>query len=54
MPQGQQSREGRARWDYEYACFFAYDATENHQLISAWNEVKERVEEPFWSEATSS
>lgn len=50
MPQSQQSREGRARWDYEYACFFAYDATVNFRLANAWNDVKKRVEEAFWNE----
>ena len=50
MPPGRESRAGRTNWDYEYACFFAYDASENFRLVKAWDEVKKRVEEPFWSE----
>jgi hypothetical protein len=50
MPPGRQSRAGRTNWNYDYACFFAYDASANFRLVKAWNEVKERVEEPFWSE----
>jgi hypothetical protein len=50
MPPGRQSRAGGTSWNYEYACFFAYDASANLRLVKAWNEVKKRVEEPFWSE----
>jgi len=50
MPRQARSMKHGAGWDYEYACFLAYDATPNHRLVNAWNAVKERVEENFWDD----
>jgi len=37
-------------WNYEYACFLAYDATPNRRLEQAWKELKQ-VRGRFWAES---
>jgi hypothetical protein len=39
----------RFGWDYEYACFLAYDATPTRRLQQAWNDLKE-TRERFWDD----
>ena len=39
-------------WDYDYACFLAFDATENGSLQKAWNSVSNEVKiTGFWEGA---
>jgi hypothetical protein len=37
-------------WDYEYACFLAYDATNNRRLRKAWDALKD-TRNRFWDQA---
>lgn len=38
-------------WDYDYACFLAYDATEKGWLKKAWELLDKRVKEGCWEGA---
>lgn len=38
-------------WDYDYACFLAYDATEEGYLKKAWDLLDKRVKEGCWAGA---
>jgi hypothetical protein len=38
-------------WDYEYACYLAYDATDDGSLFNAWNGLPENVRKSFWEYA---
>ena len=40
-----------AGWDYEYACYLAYDATVDGWLSQAWNGLPEKVRNSFWEQA---
>jgi hypothetical protein len=39
----------RFGWDYEYACFLAYDATHTQRLRQAWHDLKE-TRKRFWDD----
>jgi hypothetical protein len=41
----------RLAWDYPYACFLAYDASEDGALLKAWNDLPEKVKKAFWENA---
>jgi hypothetical protein len=41
----------RAPWDYDYACLLAYDATEEGNLLKAWNSLNKIVRKGFWDGA---
>jgi len=38
-------------WDYDYACFLAYDSTEEGSLKKAWDLLDRRVRESCWEGA---
>jgi len=38
-------------WDYEYACYLAYDATEEGWLTQAWNALSGKTRSSFWQQA---
>ena len=38
-------------WDYEYACFLAYDATRNQRLKRAWDDLSESTRKRFWEDS---
>ena len=38
-------------WDYEYACFLAYDETPNGRLKKAWNDLSESTRKRFWEDS---
>jgi hypothetical protein len=40
-----------AGWDYDFACYLAYDATDDGWLFEAWNGLPERVRNSFWEYA---
>jgi len=48
--QPRKGEEGQV-WDYEFACYLAYDATEEGWLIQAWNGLNEKVRNSFWEMA---
>lgn len=50
LPRTEQTRE-RAGWDYDFACFLIYDATESGSVLTAWNHVKQEVSEGCWEGA---
>ncbi|MGD0310296.1 MAG: hypothetical protein ABSC02_13540 [Acidobacteriota bacterium] len=35
-------------WDYDYACLFVYDASENKSLVKAWIELNKDVKKACW------
>ncbi len=41
----------RAAWDYEYACYLAYDATDDGWLSKAWNGLAKEIRNSFWERA---
>jgi hypothetical protein len=38
-------------WDYEYACFLAYDATPKRRLRQAWDDLNEGTRKRFWEDS---
>jgi hypothetical protein len=51
MPQLSKSKKHGAAWDYEFACFIAFDGTQHNRLAKAWVAIEERVGNSFWDEA---
>lgn len=41
----------RPDWDYDYSCLFAYDASHDGHLLSAWQEIDPSVKRGFWEGA---
>lgn len=42
---------GRAEWNYDYACLLAYDASPQGTLRAAWDALGEPVQQSFWKSA---
>jgi hypothetical protein len=42
---------GKAAWDYDYACLLAFDATEQGHLVNAWESLDPEVKQAFWGGA---
>jgi hypothetical protein len=38
-------------WQYEYACLFAYDASEKQTLVDAWGTLNKKVKDACWDAA---
>jgi hypothetical protein len=38
-------------WDYEYACFPAYDSTPKRRLRQAWDDLNEGTCKRFWEDS---
>jgi hypothetical protein len=38
-------------WRYDYACLFAYDVSEKHALVHAWNDLRKEVKDACWDSA---
>jgi hypothetical protein len=38
-------------WDYEFACLFAYDASQEQALVKAWESVRKEVKAGCWDSA---
>jgi hypothetical protein len=49
-PETQETKTHPA-WKYDYACLFAYDASEKHVLVEAWNDLKKEVKDACWDSA---
>lgn len=41
----------RPDWDYDYSCLFAYDASRDGHLRSAWQHIEPSVKMGFWEGA---
>jgi hypothetical protein len=38
-------------WNYPYACYLAYDASDGGQLLKAWSDLPDIVRKSFWKQA---
>ena len=47
-----QETKTRPAWDYDYACLFAYDASQNGSLKSVWESSDREVKKGFWEGAS--
>ncbi len=43
--------EKHPAWNYDYACLFAYDVSENKSLVTAWDELNQDVKDSCWDSA---
>jgi len=51
LPQVEASKRGHPKWDYDYACLLAYDASANGTLLTAWDTLPLSVRRSFWDGA---
>jgi len=51
LPFVEETKKGRAAWDYDYACLVAYDASRDGTLKQAWEGLPRVVQGSFWSGA---
>ncbi len=51
LPSVEETRRGRAAWEYEYAVLLAYDASPQGTLRAAWNALPAKVRNGFWEGA---
>jgi len=49
-PQTPESKRHPA-WNYDYACLFAYDVSQNQDLVNAWAELNQKVKDACWDSA---
>jgi hypothetical protein len=50
LPQLPEGGDGR-RWDYDYACMLAFDASQDGTLKAAWEDLDVKVRRSFWNDA---
>jgi hypothetical protein len=51
LPRMDAANPEHPKWDYDYACLLAYDASPCGTLIAAWNALGEEVKKSFWEGA---
>jgi len=51
LPRVEASKRGHPKWDYDYACLLAYDASPNGTLLNAWDALPPSVKRSFWDGA---
>jgi hypothetical protein len=51
LPRMDARNPGHPKWDYDYACLLAYDASPAGTLIAAWNALGDEVKRSFWEGA---
>jgi hypothetical protein len=51
LPRVEASKRGHPKWDYDYACLLAYDASPNGTLLNAWDALPPSVKRCFWDGA---
>lgn len=51
LPQIPPTKKGHPRWNYDYACLLAFDASRDGTLRAAWDDLSAKVRRSFWEGA---